>query len=88
MMTTKAKVLITIVLLAVAGVSVYQWRDKLIPTGKQQNSVNPADVQKAIAQTTPGTPAGAGSVADVTKKLLAGTNAVSLVDGSSIPAVT
>jgi NitT/TauT family transport system substrate-binding protein len=80
-MTTRGKIILTILILAVAGFGTWRWWDKIAPTGRsQQVSINPQDLKKALDD--------ARVTADVASKLLAGTNAVSLVDGSAIPPVT
>ncbi len=84
-MTTRGKIILTILILAVAGFGAWRWWDKIAPTGKsQQVSINPQEIKKNLdtAQAT------AQATAAVASKLLAGTNAVSLVDGSAIPPVT
>ncbi len=87
-MTTRGKIVVTILLLAVVGFGVYRWWDKIAPSGQSQRvSVNPDEVKKALAAgPTPTAPPAAAS--DVANKLLAGDKAVSLVDGSAIPPVT
>ncbi|MDB6110078.1 MAG: tauA [Pedosphaera sp.] len=83
-MTGRGKLVVTILILAVVGFGVYRWWDKIAPAGKSMNpSVDTAAVKKALDAAKP-TPA----AADISSKLLAGTNAVSLVDGSSIPPVS
>ena len=80
-MTARGKIILTILILAVAGFGAWRWWDKIAPTGRsQQVSINPQDLKKALDD--------ARATADVASKLLAGTNAVSLVDGSAIPPVT
>ena len=80
-MTARGKIILTILILAVAGFGAWRWWDKIAPTGKsQQVSINPQDLKKTLDD--------ARATADVASKLLAGTNAVSLVDGSAIPPVT
>ncbi|HXJ73767.1 MAG TPA: hypothetical protein VNM37_12975, partial [Candidatus Dormibacteraeota bacterium] len=79
-MTTRGKIVLTVILLAVVGFGVYRWWDKIAPAGRSsQVSINPQDVKKALD---------AGKPSDVANKLLAGDKAVSLVDGSAIPPVT
>src|SRR5512144_2785795 len=81
-MTTRGKIVLTIILLAVVGFGVYRWWDKIAPQTRPQNvSVNPADVKAQIKQAT-------APPEDLTKLLLAGTNVAALVERSSIPAVT
>ena len=81
-MTGRGKFVVTILILAVVGFGMYRWWDKIAPAGKSQNpSVDPVALKKSLE------PAKSGPV-DITSKLLAGTNAVSLVDGSSIPPVS
>jgi NitT/TauT family transport system substrate-binding protein len=80
-MTARGKIILTILILAVAGFGAWRWWDKIAPTGRsQQVSINSQDLKKALDD--------ARATADVASKLLAGTNAVSLVDGSAIPPVT
>src|SRR5258708_34373928 len=80
-MTTRGKIILTLLLLAVVGYGTYRWWDKIAPAGKSANqSVNPADFKQS-------TSGGGQASADIANKLLAGTNAVSLVDGSAIPPV-
>jgi NitT/TauT family transport system substrate-binding protein len=79
-MTTRGKIVLTILFLAVVGFGVYRWWDKIAPTSKTQtHAVNVDEVRKAIqaAKETP---------ADI--PLLIGTNAASLVQRSGIPAVS
>lgn len=79
-MTTRGKILLTIVFLAVVGFGVYRWWDKIAPTAKSATHVvNMDQVRKdlkEIKETPPDIP------------LLIGTNAASLVERSGIPAVT
>jgi NitT/TauT family transport system substrate-binding protein len=80
-MTARGKIILTILILAVAGFGAWRWWDKIAPTGRsQQVSINPTELKKTLDA--------ARATADVASKLLAGTNAVSLVDGSAIPPVT
>lgn len=84
-MTTRGKIVVTLLLLAVVGFGTWRWWDKIAPPAAPSNvSVNPQEVQKALKQSAPQTPA----QADVTSKLLKGTNAVSLIGESAIPAVS
>src|SRR5881296_3738926 len=84
-MTTRGKLVLTVLILAVVGFGVYRWRDKIAPAGKsQQVSINPQELKKSLdSKPSPGKAA-----ADVASKLLAGEKAVSLVDGSAIPPVS
>lgn len=79
-MTTRGKIILTVLVLAVVGFGVYRWWDKIAPMSKPQNpSVDVARVKQDIAK--------AREVpADI--PLLAGTNPATLVERSSIPAVT
>jgi NitT/TauT family transport system substrate-binding protein len=79
-MTTRGKIVLTILLLGVVGFGLYRWWDKIAPQSRPQNQ--PIDVakvkqeiEKAKAQPT-----------DI--PLLIGTNAASLVQRSGIPAVS
>jgi NitT/TauT family transport system substrate-binding protein len=79
-MTTRGKIVLTLVFLGVVGFGVYRWWDKIAPSTKTQtHSVNIDEVRKAVqaARETP---------ADI--PLLIGTNAASLVERSGIPAVS
>jgi NitT/TauT family transport system substrate-binding protein len=79
-MTTRGKLVITILFLAVVGFGVYRWWDKIAPTTKSAaHPVNIDEVRKELkaVHETP---------ADI--PLLIGTNAASLVERSGIPAVT
>lgn len=79
-MTARGKLALTILILGVVGFGVYRWWDKIAPTGPSSNvSVNPQEVKKALTEPK--------AAPDITSKLLAGAKAVSLVDGSAIPAV-
>lgn len=90
MMTMKGKLIVTAVILAIVGISVYQWKDKIFPEAKPiVPSVNVADLNKKIEGMTKAVQAEAQKVAeDVTSKLLAGTNKASLIDNSTIPAIS
>jgi NitT/TauT family transport system substrate-binding protein len=86
-MTAKGKFVLTLLILGVVAFGVYRWWDKIVPpTRSGPVSVDPAEVKKQLAAAKPAPPAPGGT--DVTGKLLAGDKAVSLVDGSSIPAVS
>ena len=79
-MTTKGKIVLTILLLAVVAFGVYRWWDKIAPSGKSERvSLNVDEVKKAIQ---------AAKVAPADIPLLAGTNAATLVERSSIPSVS
>src|SRR5947208_678360 len=79
-MTTRGKIVLTVLLLAVVGFGVYRWWDKIAPQSKPQNqSIDVARVKQDLAKQKE-------AAADI--PLLAGTNAATLVERSSIPAVT
>jgi NitT/TauT family transport system substrate-binding protein len=79
-MTTRGKIVLTILFLGVVGFGVYRWWDKIAPSTKSQtHSVNVDEVRKAIQ---------AAKEPPVDVPLLIGTNVASLVDRSGIPAVT
>src|SRR6185369_6345722 len=79
-MTTRGKIVLTILLLGVVGFGVYRWWDKIAPQTRPQNqSVDVAKLKEEIqkAKATP---------TDI--PLLIGTNAATLVERSRIPAVS
>src|SRR5437762_8205881 len=79
-MTTRGKIVLTILLLGVVGFGVYRWWDKIAPQTRPQNqSVDVAKVKEEIAK---------AKTAPADIPLLAGTNAAALVERSGIPAVT
>ncbi len=79
-MTARGKIILTLLILGIAGFGAYRWWDKIAPVSKPATpSINPQEVKKAMDAKPP---------ADVSSKLLAGDKAVSLVDGSAIPAVS
>ncbi|MFO1497168.1 MAG: phosphate ABC transporter substrate-binding/OmpA family protein [Verrucomicrobiota bacterium] len=83
-MTTRGKIVFTLLLVGVVAFGTYRWWDKIAPAPKPATvSVNPQAVQQQIKD--------AGSKAavqpDITSKLLKGTNAVSLIGESAIPPV-
>jgi hypothetical protein len=79
-MTTRGKIVLTIVLLAVVGFGVYRWWDKIAPQSRPQNvSVDVAKVKDDIAK---------ARAVPVDIPLLAGTNVATLVERSGIPAVS
>ena len=80
-MTSRGKFILTVLLLAVVGFGVYRWWDKIAPSSRQNVvSLDPIAVKNALAGKN-------SDAATVAGKLLAGDKAVSLVDGSAIPAV-
>src|SRR5258708_26023677 len=81
-MTTRGKIVITILLLGVVGFGVYRWWDKIAPQTRPQNqSIDVAKVKQDLANEK-----AKASSADI--PLLAGTNAATLVERSGIPSVT
>jgi|ERR1043166_3708293 NitT/TauT family transport system substrate-binding protein len=80
-MTGRGKFVVTILILAVVGFGMYRWWDKIAPAGQPTiPHINPSEVKKALDAAKP--------QADVSSKLLAGTNAVSLIGESAIPPVS
>jgi len=79
-MTTRGKIVLTIVFLAVVGFGVYRWWDKIAPSTKSTTHVVNMDQVRKDLNEIKQTPA------DI--PLLIGTNAASLVERSAIPAVT
>ena len=79
-MTTKGKIVLTILLLGVVGFGVYRWWDKIAPQTRPQNqSVDVARVKQEIEKART-------AAADI--PLLIGTNAATFVDRSGIPPVS
>jgi NitT/TauT family transport system substrate-binding protein len=79
-MTTRGKLVLTILLLGVVGFGLFRWWDKIAPQGRTEHvPVNVDEIKKAVA---------AAKAAPTDIPLLAGTNAATLVQRSSIPAVT
>ena len=79
-MTTRGKIVLTIIILGVVGFGMYRWWDKIAPQSKPQTvSVDVAKVRKEIADLKNVPP-------DI--PLLAGTNVATLVERSGIPAVS
>ncbi|MGO9201902.1 MAG: phosphate ABC transporter substrate-binding/OmpA family protein [Limisphaerales bacterium] len=79
-MTTRGKILLTIVLLAVVGFGVARWWDKIAPQVKPAHlSINVDEVKKLVQ---------AQRVDPASIPLLIGTNAATLVERSGIPAVS
>ena len=96
-MTKTAKIILTIIILGAVAFGAYRWKDKLAPaaTTSSNPSVDPQalkkqlDDQKAATQQAQAAAAQAtAAVKDITSKLLAGTNAASVVSDSTIPKVT
>ena len=79
-MTTRGKIVLTILVLAVVGFGMYRWWDKIAPQSRPQNvSVDVAKVKDEIAK---------AKAPPVDIPLLAGTNVATLVERSGIPAVS
>jgi outer membrane protein OmpA-like peptidoglycan-associated protein len=84
-MTTRGKIVLTLLLLGVVGFGTYRWWDKIAPAAKSTNvSVNPQEVQKELKKANDQPKA----QSDVIGKLLKGTNEVSLIGESAIPPVS
>ena len=87
-MTTRGKIVLTLLILGVAVFGGWRWWDKIAPTAQSQNpSVNPAAIKKAL-EAAKAQPAQAQPAADLTSKLLAGAKEVSLIGESAIPPVS
>jgi NitT/TauT family transport system substrate-binding protein len=79
-MTTRGKIVLTILFLGIVGFGVYRWWDKIAPQTKPQNqSIDVAKVKEQLAKEKE-------APSDI--PLLIGTNAATLVERSGIPAVT
>lgn len=85
-MTTKGKIVLTILILVLVGFGAYRWKDKIAPPAKPSTpSVDVKAVKESLkTQQQQQQPR---QDVDITKQLLAGDKAVSLVDGSAIPPV-
>jgi NitT/TauT family transport system substrate-binding protein len=79
-MTTRGKIVLTIILLGVVGFGVYRWWDKIAPQSRPQNqSIDVARVKQSIEE---------GKKVPTDIPLLIGTNAATMIERSGIPAVT
>ncbi len=79
-MTTKGKIVLTILFLGIVGFGVYRWWDKIAPQMRPQSQpIDVAKVKEEIAKAKAPPP-------DI--PLLIGTNVATLVERSGIPAVT
>jgi NitT/TauT family transport system substrate-binding protein len=79
-MTTRGKIVLTILFLGIVGFGVYRWWDKIAPSTKPaSHTVNMDEVRKELKAVHE-------APADI--PLLIGTNAATLVERSGIPAVT
>jgi NitT/TauT family transport system substrate-binding protein len=79
-MTTRGKLVLTLLILGVVGFGVFRWWDKIAPQTKTESHVvNVDEVRKAVA---------AAKTVPEDLPLLIGTNAATLVQRSGIPAVT
>ncbi|MDH7502386.1 MAG: phosphate ABC transporter substrate-binding/OmpA family protein [Verrucomicrobiota bacterium] len=90
-MTTKGKIVLTILILVLVGFGAYRWKDKIAPPAKPSTpSVDVKAVKESLKtqQQQQQQQQQPRQEADITKQLLAGDKAVSLVDGSAIPPVT
>src|SRR5262245_53295747 len=79
-MTTRGKLVLTLLVLGIVGFGMYRWWDKIAPKSRPEvRSVDVGEIKKAVeaAKATP---------QDI--PLLAGTNAATLVQRSMIPPVT
>src|SRR5260221_12262928 len=80
-MTGRGKFVVTVLILAVVGFGMYRWWDKIAPTGKPQTpSLDPKAIKQALDAAKP-----KPDDASIMSKLLAGTNADSLIGESAIP---
>jgi len=79
-MTTKGKLLLTILILAIAGFGIWNWKDKIFPAA--QNAV--PSLTKEDLQDKPAT----RTQEEASKFLLAGDKEAKTVAGSAIPTVT
>lgn len=89
-MTTRGKIILTLLVLGFLGFGAYRWRDKIAPPPTQTSnpSVNPQEIKKAMDAQNAQSKSAAPKESDVTSKLLAGDKAASLISDSTIPPVT
>lgn len=88
-MTTRGKIVLTLLILGVAVFGGWRWWDKIAPTAKPQTpSVDPVAVKKALDAAKPSAASPQSTPADVSGKLLAGSKDVSLIGESAIPPVS
>lgn len=81
-MTARGKIVLTLLILAVVGVGVWRWKDKIIPPAKpSQVSINPQEVKKQLDAAKP-------HPDDITKVLLAGDKPADVIQAQGIPPVT
>ncbi len=79
-MTTRGKIVLTVLLLGIVGFGVYRWWDKIAPQSRPQNqSIDVAKVKQQIEE---------GKKIPTDIPLLIGTNVATLVERSGIPPVT
>src|SRR3954469_5072774 len=77
-MTSRGKFILTLLILGAVAFGVSRWWDKIAPPApSNQQSLNPGQLKEQLNN----------KESEVASKLLAGDKAVSLVDGSAIPAV-
>jgi len=92
-MTTKGKLVLTLLILGVLSFGAYRWWDVIAPQSKMAGtaSVDPKAFNESqkppAAQSASGAASSAAPSGDIYSKLMAGTNAASLVTDSTIPAV-
>ena len=82
-MTTRGKLIVTFLILAVVSFGVYRWWPQIAPTGRPQTpSLDTKAIKQALDAAKP-----KPDDASIMSKLLAGTNAATLIGESSIPPV-
>ena len=88
-MTTRGKIVLTLLILGVAVFGAWRWWDKIAPTAKPQTpSIDPVAVKKQLDAAKPTAASPQSPPADVSSKLLAGGKDVSLIGESAIPPVS
>ena len=66
-MTTRGKIILTLLIVGFTAFGVYRWWDKIAPSGKSsQVSINPDEIKKALQ---PPKPPPAPAASDVANKL-------------------
>ena len=87
MFTTKGKFIFTVLLLAVVGIALYRWKDKLAPAAAPSTMAGSASQSQSNGVTNDSVDSKVAGIKEITSKLLAADKAVSLIGKGNIPAV-